>query len=390
MYPHQAERLTEALERTGLEALVATSPANIVYVTGFRSVTDLAFRAAPLGVFSRQGAALVVPADEVAAIVADAIDVDTIVSVGEFPEPLGESPNAEARRIRSIVGGGAASAADALATALERLGVRQGSIGVDQSSITHETWQRLTDRLRDVKLVPAAAALAAARRAKAPYEIECLGHALRIAEEALDVVIQSMDRGMTERDAATAYSTEAIKRGAWPHPPVIATGERAAIPSPPPTDRAVRPGDLIRFHVGCVYKGYHASVDRTAVLGEPTPAQEVVYRAIQAGLEAAVATFGPDTRVQRIVDAAREAVRANGLPHYDALRVGHGIGLDPCEEPNLVAGSETTVEMGEVLSIGACHRELGVLGAAVKDTVLVTSTSARVLNHSHRGLVVLD
>ena len=34
MYPHQAERLTEALEAPGCAALVATAPENVLYVTG--------------------------------------------------------------------------------------------------------------------------------------------------------------------------------------------------------------------------------------------------------------------------------------------------------------------------------------------------------------------
>ena len=38
MYPHQAERLTAALESGGLDALVAASSANVAYVTGFWSL----------------------------------------------------------------------------------------------------------------------------------------------------------------------------------------------------------------------------------------------------------------------------------------------------------------------------------------------------------------
>ena len=38
MYPHQAERLSAALEGGALDALVASSPANVAYVTGFWSL----------------------------------------------------------------------------------------------------------------------------------------------------------------------------------------------------------------------------------------------------------------------------------------------------------------------------------------------------------------
>ena len=68
MYPHQAERLSDALERAGLDALVATSPENIAYITGFRSLTGAVLRTLQFAIFTRQGAALVVPTIEAPAI----------------------------------------------------------------------------------------------------------------------------------------------------------------------------------------------------------------------------------------------------------------------------------------------------------------------------------
>ena len=44
MYPHQAERLTAAVERHGLDALVAVSAENVRYVTGFASAVESAYR----------------------------------------------------------------------------------------------------------------------------------------------------------------------------------------------------------------------------------------------------------------------------------------------------------------------------------------------------------
>ena len=43
--PHIAARLTRVLDAEGLDALVATTPENLQYVTGFRSVAHALFRA---------------------------------------------------------------------------------------------------------------------------------------------------------------------------------------------------------------------------------------------------------------------------------------------------------------------------------------------------------
>ena len=88
MYPHQIERLTSALDAAAGEALVATSAANVAYVTGFRSLTHAMLHAPQFGVFTRRGTALVVPAADVAAAVDDGVDVDHVQCFGE---PLASS-----------------------------------------------------------------------------------------------------------------------------------------------------------------------------------------------------------------------------------------------------------------------------------------------------------
>jgi Xaa-Pro dipeptidase len=390
VYPHQAERLSEALERAHLDALVATSSGNISYMTGFRSVAGGVVQAPKFSVFTRAGAALVVPAIEAASVVADAVDIDHVVCFGGLRASSWDAPNPESRRLQAIVATTTCGPAEAVAVALDRLSVRQGSIGLDESGLTPEAWARLTAQLSGLKVMTAAGHLAAARRVKSPYEIECLGHALRIAEEALDAVIQAIDRGMTEREVATLFTTEVVKRGGWPRPPVVTIGERTGIAASWPTDCALRAGNLVRFDVGCSYKGYCSSVGRTAVLGEPSARQEALYAAVQAGLEAASGAVAAGMAAGRVFDAAVEAVRAKGLPDHDADHAGHGIGLEPCETPMLASDSRTTLELGEVLGIEASHYQIGSIGVSAKDTVLITSAGARVLNRSHHGLVVLD
>jgi len=130
VYPHQAERLSEALERAGLDALVATSPENIAYITGFRSLTGAVFPTLQFAIFTRQGAALVVPAIEAPAIIADAVDVDHVVCFGGSGAPLPEPATPLARRLHAVVATAAVNPVEALAGALERLRtVREPSDG---------------------------------------------------------------------------------------------------------------------------------------------------------------------------------------------------------------------------------------------------------------------
>jgi Xaa-Pro aminopeptidase len=390
MYPHQHERLAATLEREGLRALVGTTAENVVYMTGFRGLNHSIFRTLQFAVWTPGGTALVVPAVDVPHLMADGLAVDHVLAFGGFvcsyADPLGPAE----RAIRERTEARAASPGPALAAALEALGVREGRVGLDEGHLGPGAWERVVARLEGLTVVPAAAALLTARRVKGPYEIECLARALAIAEEAVDVVLRKLAPGMTEREAWGVYQQEVLRRDGGLYPGSIAFGERTWIALPPPTDRALRRGDLVRFDVGATFKGYHGSLGRTAVMGPPSPRQAAASEAVRVGLEAGLAAVGPGVPAGRLYDAVMTATRAAGLPDFRRGHVGHAIGLEPYERPKLDAGKATPLEAGEVLRIEVPHLEVGWGGVALRETVLVTTTGGRALNRSARGLVVLD
>src|SRR5262249_1869459 len=289
------------------------------------------FQTTQLAVWSRRGTALVVPAIDVPAIVSESIGVDHVVPFGDFVAARGKG--AEADRIGALSERRAASPTEALATALDAVGAGTGRIGLDEGSLTAQAWELVVAKLGPSRVVPAAPLFRAARRVKGPYEIECLERALHIAEEALNAVIQMLKPGVTEREAVAVFESEVLKREATTYPSIIAIGDRSAIPAPWPSDRALRPGELVRFDVGCIYKGYCSNVGRMAVMGEPDPRQQSAFDAVQAGIEAALEAVAPGVPAARLFETALAAMRAGGLPDFQRYHVGHGIGLEHYERP---------------------------------------------------------
>lgn len=391
MYPHQAERLTEVLTREGLEALIATTPANIAYVTGFRSLSQALYRATPLfAIFTRRGTALVVPVIEAPAIAAEAPDVTHVVTYGEFHLDYAERAGDLGRRIRAWAEAPHTNAGDALVAALDRLDVRGGTVGLDDGSLAFDLWHRAGERLAPLKIVAAGSYFLGARSVKGPYEIECLERALHLAEEAANAVIQMLEPGVTERAAVTLFEETVVKKGGAPFLSIIAFGDRAAVPAPYPSDRTLRAGDVVRFEVGCVLKGYYASLGRTAVMGQPDQQQEHAYEAVQAGVDAAIRAIKPGVTAGRVFDVTVAAVRTANLAGYRRHHVGHGIGLEPFEPPLLAAGDDTEFAQAMVLRVETPYYQIGWGGVTVMETVLVTRDGCRVMNRSARGLVALD
>ena len=395
MYPHQVERLGDVLEREDIAALVAATPANVLYLTGFRSLSQAMYPRTPVfAVYAASGTALVIPAIDAPAVAAGGIDVDHVFAYGEFfmgfADDHGGALGDTGRRTRAWTSSAAATAGDALAAALDALGIKTGAVGLDDAQLGHDVRRRASERLAPLVVRPATASFAHARIVKSPYEIECLDRALHVAEESLNAVIQMLKPGMTERDAVRRYEEEVGERGGTPEATVIASGDRSALPTIDPSERAIRTGDLVRFDLGCVWKGFRGRVARTAVMGEPTERQQRVHEALQAGVEAAIDTISAGAIAGNIFDAAVAAVRGGGIPEYQRHHVGHGIGLEPYEPPVLERGGHVEIALGAVVTVETPYYEIGWGGANLKDTVLVIRGGARVLNRSARGLVVLD
>jgi len=390
VYPHQTERLTTALEHDDLAALVATSPANVFYVSGYRGLSPAVDRATELfAVFTRRGTALVVPAIAAPAVAAELAPADHVVCYGAFTDEVGERRDENTRRVTAWLRDPVADPAEGLARALDALGVGRGRVGLDAEGAREATRCRLAERLPSLSLVDGTDALARARAVKGPWELECLARALLIAEEAVNEVLQMLKPGVEERDAATLYEAEVVKRGAEPSATRITMGERSALPAAPST-RALRPGDLVRLEVGCVFKGYYSALARTAVMGEPTALQEARHAAILAVEQAAVDAIRHGVTVGAVFDSATRGVSAVDLPGFERRHVGHGIGLDAAEPPWLVPSGSALLETGMVLRVEAASFEHGWGGLSVSDTVLATPKDARILNRSARGLIVLD
>ncbi len=390
MYPHQLERLTAALAASRAAALVGTTEANVAYLTGFRSVSRAVYPdGVAFAVMAPAGTALVIPSIDAPAVAEGDVAADHVIPYGRFVFAYAGAPGDTGRRVREWTARTADSAGAALAAALAALGVK-GTVALDDAGLTAGAARDVAAALAGRTVVDGATALLEARRVKGPWEIEALERALVITEEALNGVVQTLKPGTTEREAVELFETDVRRRGATPRAALITFGPHTALPAVPPSDRALRPGDLVRLDVGCVWQGYHAEVTRTAVMGAPHPRHEAVFDALVQGLEAAIDAVRPGVAAGAIFTTAVSGVRGAGLPHYDRHHVGYGIGLDARETPVLAPDSTVPLEAGMVLRLETPYYEHGWGGAQIKDTVLVTRSGPRAMNRSRRGLLVLD
>jgi Xaa-Pro aminopeptidase len=390
MNAHRRQRLTAMLEAEGLDALVATTTENVYYVSGLRSISHALFRGLELyAVFTRRGTALVIPFIDTTGVASDGIQVDHLACYGKFFFEYAEDPGDIGRKIREWTRAPAASPADALASVLGDLGVLGRRVGLDEGNLFPATWKRVEERLAGTTLVPAYQTFRQVRMVKGPDEVAALEKAALIAEDGIAAVLGMLRAGVTEREAARVYEQEVLRKGAEPFFTVVTIGERAALADVYPTDRALRPGDLVRFDLGCLVGPYRSDISRTAVLGKPTDKQARYYAGILAGERAAMAAMKPGVPVSQLFEIAVRVTRENGVPHYQRHHVGHGIGLEPYDPPTINASTNTALEAGMVFCVETPYYEHGWGGVQVEDAVEITPNGSRTLTRSSQDLAII-
>ena len=200
MDEHVKARLTQVLDAEGLDALVATTPENLQYVTGFRSVAHALFRGLELyGVFTRKGVGLVIPFIDSTGVSADGIQVDRMACYGNFFFNYADDPGPIGARVREITSKPAAGPGEALREILDGFGVAAGRIAVDEAGVFPATWQRLGQQLPGATISQAYAPFRTARMVKSSREVACLEKAARIAEDGIAAIFGMLKPGVTER-----------------------------------------------------------------------------------------------------------------------------------------------------------------------------------------------
>jgi Xaa-Pro aminopeptidase len=233
--------------------------------------------------------------------------------------------------------------------------------------------------------------LAHLRVTKDQSELDNLFEVARLTDEAWHEFVESGQiSGLTETQAMDRLSAMMEKRGLGRSFGICASGPHAASPHHHTGDRVIQQGDSVIFDWGGTLNGYHSDVTRTVFVGTPTDEYRKVYATVKEANQTALDAVKPGVAAEAIDKAARDVITRAGYGPAFLHRVGHGLGMDVHEEPYLVGGNKTPLEVGMVFSDEPGIYLEGNLGVRIEDSVVVTETGGKRLNEASRELTVMD
>ena len=283
-------RLEDLAKREGFDAVIATSPENVTYLSGFWAMSQWVRRGPQAYVlYPLNGEQPCIVADSsILDLVADQQPwVTDIRRYGYFQmdvDPDAKLDAIDATQKRLFETSAAAGSIDALVIAMKEKGLTKGTFGLDETGITPQCMDQLSAALPDAKFVRAFGFFQRVRAIKTAGEIEILRHAARVTENAIDAALAIAADGVTEREMLRAFNTCLVQSDAAPVVGCIGFGNRSAMINAQPSDRKLRRGDLIRFDVGGRYKHYRSDMSRGASFGEPSARIAAGYAAVEKGV----------------------------------------------------------------------------------------------------------
>ncbi|TLM80451.1 MAG: type I methionyl aminopeptidase [Actinobacteria bacterium] len=241
---------------------------------------------------------------------------------------------------------------------------------------------------------------------KSPAEIEHMRAAGRVTARALRVAGEAVRPGVTTAELDALAEAAIREDGAVPafkgyrgFPASICASVNGEVVHGIPGMRALAEGDIVSIDIGAVVDGYYGDSAMTFAVGLVSSEARRLMDVTRESLVAGIAKCVPGMRLHDISSAVQTVVEHAG---FSVVReyVGHGIGRDMHEEPNVPnfgqSGTGPALREGMVLAIepmvnagGAQVRSLddgwtvvtadGSLSAHFEHTVAVTADGPSIL-----------
>jgi Xaa-Pro dipeptidase len=351
-------RLKQRIAAEGLDAIIAVSPENVTYVSGFvvPSQSLMRWRHAAV-IVTADGRISMVVIDMEATTVKAHAGIDDLRVYREFTD----DPMAK------------------LADAIKDLNLDRGKLGIELEFLPARDFATLQRNVPGVQWNAADAIFNKARQIKTAGELGLLRSLSKLTDKAIGDALRSAKVGMSEMELAGTLLTALFGGGAESYKlMIIASGERSQFPNVGPTERKLQKGDIIRMEIFGQRRGYLTGVCRTAVVGDATPEQYRIWSNLIECKYLVLDLIKPRASCAEIYRKFLE--KFNQLGFEPISFVAHGIGLHLHEEPYMGRYGNQIVEAGMVGAFEPLVYIPGRFGMQNKDMFAVSESGCELLS----------
>jgi Xaa-Pro aminopeptidase len=265
-------------------------------------------------------------------------------------------------------------------------------LGFDDEDLSVKRHATLAGALPgSVQLVAAGGIVEQLRAVKDAAEIAKIRGAARLADAALEEVLEAGLVGRTEREIAMEIEFAMRRRGAdaSAFSPIVAAGPHGALPHAVPREVPIPAGTLVVIDWGAQLDGYASDCTRTFATGELDPRDRAVYDVVLHAQEEALAAVRPGPTGREVDAVARAIIDDAGHAEHFGHGLGHGVGLEVHEAPRLSKQGTDVLAAGNIVTVEPGVYVPGAIGVRIEDLVAITPEGHEVLSGLPKELRVV-
>ncbi len=246
-------------------------------------------------------------------------------------------------------------------------------LGFEAEDIKYNEFNSLKQKLVKTDLVPTAKLVIDIRKIKDEKEIEKIKKACEIGERCLQQISGLINEGVSEKEVA--FKIEfwlKEKHFDIAFDPIVAVDANSAIPhyNTKTGEGRVKKGSIVLLDFGAKYKDYLSDISRIFFYGKPNSEIINIYNILLDAQEKTLQSVGNFSNLRDIDLFCRKLINDKKLPNY-SHSTGHGVGLEVHEYPKVSLNSQDNKKENQVFTIEPGVYLEGKFGMRIEDTVVI-------------------
>lgn len=254
-------------------------------------------------------------------------------------------------------------------------------VGIEKNNITLKKFEDLNKTFSFISNIDTTSLINNMRKIKNKDEIEKMRKAAYYADKCIEIAKNNLKVGITELELKNIIEKEISKFGInkMSFETMVLFGENAANPHGMTGNRKLKENEYVLLDLGCFYEGYASDITRVLEFGKVSEDKRKIYEIVLKANIEAIKAVKPGITFAEIDKIARDIISNEGYGKYFNHRLGHGLGMDVHEYPDVSGSNNDILEEGMTFTIEPGIYLIDEVGIRIEDDILVTKDGCEIL-----------
>ncbi|MEK6984654.1 MAG: Xaa-Pro peptidase family protein [Nanoarchaeota archaeon] len=265
--------------------------------------------------------------------------------------------------------------------------LRIGNIAVDKNNFTLNSYRYFRNQFKKIKIKDISKDCQKLREVKSKNEIKIITKACKYSDKMIQKAIKNFKIFKTESEAAAFLEYQTKKNGLeLAFNPIVASGSHGSMPHHEPSSAKIKKGFCI-IDFGVKYRGYLSDISRTIYIGNPGKREKEIYNFLSKIQRNAINQIKDNIKCSKLYNDVNDSLGKYKKNFIHGL--GHGVGVEIHELPNLTLNSKDIIRNKMVFTIEPGIYFPKKFGIRIEDTVLFDK-EIKVLTKTTKDLLIVN